>query len=124
MLDDALHPTLPARRALSRARTWRIALSVALAIALTGNIALLLGVSPPESALAGLRISLGLCLVTALGGTLLGLFVASVPHRALPYLHRLPLAAMAGAVLLNVCVAAALGGPALLRGLLASGLGG
>ena len=117
MLDDALNPALAARRALARVRTWRIGLAAALAVTLGGNIALLLGVSPPESAVAGLRICLGLCFVTAFGGPLLGLFLACLPHRVLPYLYRLPLAAMAGAVLLNVCVALTLGGPSLLRGL-------
>ena len=117
MLDDALNPALPVRRALAEARTWRIALSVALAAALLGNIALLFGVSPPESVAAGLRISLGLCFVTAVGGSFLGLFLAFVPLRALPYLYRLPLAALAGTVLLNACLALALGAPSLVRGL-------
>lgn len=119
MIDDLLNPALPARRALALARTWRIALAVALLALLTGNIALVLGVSPPESALAGLRISLGLCLVTALGGTLLGLFLACVPHAVLPYLYRLPLASMAGTVFVNLCVSLALAGPALIRGVVA-----
>lgn len=122
MLDDLVNPYLHRRQALGLIRHARRALALALIVVVAVNLSLLLGPAVPGHAPsldAGVRISLGLCLATALCGSFLGLFLACVPWVRLPYLYKLPVAALAGMVLLQAVVALGQGLPWLF-GLLAS----
>ncbi len=108
MLDDLVNPYLRRRRALSLARYLRRALAFALMVVVVINLFLLLGPGAPGSSLVeGVRISLGLCLATAVCGSFIGMFLACVPLARLPYLYKLPLASLAGTVLVQSLVAAA-----------------
>ncbi len=112
MLDDLVIPALPVRRALEWAKHVRIVLGFAVFGLIACNIALLLGVSAPDvHLLQGLRIGLGFCLATAFSGTLLGFFIACIPLGPLPYLYKLPLASMAGIVIVNGVLAVVQGMP-------------
>lgn len=112
MLDDIANPHLGHRLAARNLARLRRVLALALPVALAGNIALLVGVSEPELALlAGLRISLALCLATALGGALIGSFLAWLPAGPVPYLAKLPVATLGACVGLNAVLIVAQGVP-------------
>lgn len=115
MLDDVANPYFRARRTAVRLGYLRNVLGLALAVVVTCNIALVLGVSGPDlHPLQGVRLSLGLCVASAFAGTFLGLFLACIPVLRLPYLVKVPVAAMAGTVVVNAFVAVAQAAPVLL----------
>jgi len=102
VLDDLANPYFRHRRADAIQRRVRNVLGLTLAVIVICNITLMVGVSGPElHPLEGVRISISLCAVTAVVGTIVGFFLACWPLGAMPYLVKLPLAALAGTVFTN-----------------------
>lgn len=115
MLDDIANPYFRRRRAYATSGYLSKLLTLALPIVVVCNIGLMLGVSGSEIDPAqGVRISLGLCVVTAFAGFLIGLFLACLPLAGLHYLVKLPIAALAGTVIVNALIFAGQALPPLL----------